>query len=193
MSLRLSTWTYMFMIFSVFNLASSSQVDLGGTSIDGPQDQDYYRICPLSKGGRCPSIEEIRAPGVKFALETSHGAAVVRLHNGTYQQTALIKGDTLHTTLLRRLATSPKKRTPDDSDSKREMLQYVKARLQRHLNKLLGRSATPKTAILTSMVIVLYNDTQTWLGEEQPIAAAVLSSPDRIMLTKEEINDVLTI
>lgn len=86
--------------------------------------------------------------------------------------------------------TGPNDRTPDHFDSKWEELQYVKARAQRHLNKLLGRPATPETAILAAMVSTLYNETQTWLGEGQPIVAAVLSSPDRIRLTAEEINDV---
>ncbi|TVY50745.1 hypothetical protein LCER1_G008416 [Lachnellula cervina] len=139
---------------------------------------------------RCPSDEDIRAPGVGFALETSYGAAVVRLHDGTHQRIALIEGDASYTTLLRRLATGPKNRTPDHFDSNWKKWQYVKARAQRHLNKLLGRPATSETAILATMVSALYNETQTWLGRDQPIAAAVLSSPDRIQLTDEEIDDV---
>ncbi|KAF7875139.1 hypothetical protein EAF04_002311 [Stromatinia cepivora] len=115
MPLRLSTWTSMFMISGLFNQVSSSQADLDGASIDVPQD--YDRICPLPICERCPSNEDIRAPGVGFALESSHGAAVVRLHDGTYQRIALIEGDALYTALLRRLATGPKNRTPDHFDS----------------------------------------------------------------------------
>lgn len=65
----------MFMIFNLFNLVRSSQAVLGSASIDVPQDyiQDYVRICPLPRCKRCPSDEEIRAPGIGFALETSHG------------------------------------------------------------------------------------------------------------------------
>ena len=59
------------MIFGHFSLVSSSQAVLGGPSIDVPQE--YDRICPLPRCARCPSDEEIRAPGVGFALETSHG------------------------------------------------------------------------------------------------------------------------
>ncbi|TVY87168.1 hypothetical protein LAWI1_G007468, partial [Lachnellula willkommii] len=188
MPLRLSTWTSIFMIFGLFNLVSSSQAVLDSASINTPQT--YYRICPLPRCERCPSDEEIRAPGVGFALETSHGTAVVRLHDGAYQRIALIKGDASYTTLLRRLATGPENRTPDHFDSNWKKLKYVKARTQRHLNKLLGRPATSETAILATMVSALYNETQTWLGGDQPIAAAVLSSPDRIRLTNEEINDV---
>lgn len=72
----------MFMIFSLFHLVTSSQAVLGGASIDKPPPkdfynerprEDYYRICPLHNCERCPSEEEIQAPGVGFALETSHG------------------------------------------------------------------------------------------------------------------------
>lgn len=102
----------------------------------------------------------------------------------------MIEGDASYTALLHRLAIGPENRTPDHIDSNWRKLQYVKARAQRHLNKLLGRPATPETAALAVMVSALYNETQTWLGGEQPIVAAVLSSPDRIRLTYEEINDV---
>lgn len=102
----------------------------------------------------------------------------------------MIEGDASYTALLRRLATGPKNRTPDHFDSNWKKLQYVRARAQRYLNKLLGRPATPETAILAAIVSALYNETQTWLGGEQPIAAAVLSSPDRIRLTDEEIKDI---
>jgi hypothetical protein len=41
------------------------------------------------------------------------------------------------------------------------------------------------------MVLSLQKETQTWLGKDQPITAVVLSSPDRIKLTTEEVSDVL--
>jgi hypothetical protein len=65
----------MFMIFGLFNLVISDQANLGGGPIDRypSVQQDYYRVCPLPRCKRCPSKEEIRAPGVGFALETSHG------------------------------------------------------------------------------------------------------------------------
>jgi len=40
------------------------------------------------------------------------------------------------------------------------------------------------------MVSKLVNATQTWLGGEHAVIAAVLSSPDRIALTDEELGDV---
>jgi hypothetical protein len=73
----------------------------------------------------------------------------------------LIEGDASYTALLRRLATGQENRTPDHSDSNWKKLQYVKARSQRRLNKLLGRPATPETAILAAIVSALYNETQT--------------------------------
>lgn len=98
----------------------------------------------------------------------------------------MIADNALYTALLRRLATGPKNRTPDHFDSQ---LGEVAVRLRE------GACATPfkqsfsaalrlqkQPAILATMVSALYNKT--------PIAAAVLSSPDRIRLTDEEINDV---
>jgi hypothetical protein len=35
--------------------------------------QEPARICPLPKCEGCPSIEELKAPGIGFALETDHG------------------------------------------------------------------------------------------------------------------------
>ncbi|PQE10339.1 hypothetical protein CJF32_00000872 [Rutstroemia sp. NJR-2017a WRK4] len=195
MPLRLSTWTFMFMVFGLFNLVSSRQANSSCESIRTGDKyyKDYFRICPLPKCEGCPSKQEIRVPGIGFALETSHGAAVVRLHDGTYQQIALIEGDATYTDLLRSLATGPKDRRSDDINSIWELLQYMKTRTQRRLNKLVGRPATPETAILAAMVSALYKETQMWLamGSEQPIAAAVLSSPDLIKLTTEEVSDVL--
>lgn len=80
---------------------------------------------------------------------------------------------------------------PDNVESYWELFQYVKARTQRRLNKLIGRPATPGTAILAAMVSGLRKATQTWLGDDYPITGAALSSPDNILLTDEEINDVL--
>lgn len=63
-------------------------------------------------------------------------------------------------------------------------------RAQRRLNKSLGNPATPETAILAELISMLKTATESWLGGEN-VAAAVLSSPDRVRLTAEEITDVL--
>ena len=60
----------------------------------------------------------------------------------------------------------------------------------RRVNKLLGRPATPQTAILAAMVSDLVHATQSWLGDSHAVTAAVLSSPHRVRLTDEETNDV---
>ena len=57
--------------FGLFSLVTSSQAVLGDASIVVPQE--YNRICPLPRCKRCPSDKELRAPGVGFAIETSHG------------------------------------------------------------------------------------------------------------------------
>jgi len=70
------------------------------------------------------------------------------------------------------------------------LLQNLKSRAKRPENKLAGRPATPETTIPATIVSTLVNATQIWLGSEQAIVAAVLSSPDRIGLTDEEVRDI---
>lgn len=62
-------------------------------------------------------------------------------------------------------------------------------RAQRLLNKSLGRPATPETAILAGLISMLKTSTKSCLGGGN-FEAAVLSSPDRIRLTAEEVTDV---
>jgi hypothetical protein len=81
-------------------------------------------------------------------------------------------------------------RTPDHFNTINEELQYMKSRAARLANKLVGRPATPDTAIVASMVSKLLKATRSWLGEDRDVTKAVLSSPDRIRLTAEEIGDV---
>jgi hypothetical protein len=114
----------------------------------------------------------------------------VRLHDGTFHHIALVDGDISYTDLMRRMVTGPSVRTPDHFDTRWEMLQYLKSRMQRLANKLVGRPATPETAVLASMVSKLLEKTQAWLGDKETIVAAALSSPDRIRLTFEEIGDI---
>lgn len=66
----------------------------------------------------------------------------------------------------------------------------MKWRTQRVLNKSLGRPAGPETAVLADMMSKLKTETEAALGDGQKVTAAVLSSPDRIRLTNEEITDV---
>jgi hypothetical protein len=115
---------------------------------------------------------------------------VVRLQDGSLQQVVLIEGDASYTALFRRLANGPMFPDPYYFDCRRDVGEYLKRRAQRHLNKLIGRPANPETAILAAMISALYHKTQTWLGGEQPITAAVLSSPTGIRLKEEEINDI---
>lgn len=116
--------------------------------------------------------------------------AVVRLHDGSSHDIALIEGDASYTALMRRLATGPMDRTPDHFNSNLDKLHYLKSRATRLANKLAGRPATPETAILATMVSKLVDATQTWLGSGHAVGTAVLSSPDRIRLTDEEIGDI---
>jgi hypothetical protein len=81
-------------------------------------------------------------------------------------------------------------RTPDTFDSNWEKLLYVKSHARRLANKLVGRPATPETAILGTMISKLVSTTSTWLGNDEAVVAAVLSSPDHIRLTDEEVGDI---
>ncbi|KAL8746286.1 MAG: hypothetical protein Q9184_007769 [Pyrenodesmia sp. 2 TL-2023] len=58
------------------------------------------------------------------------------------------------------------------------------------LNKAAGRPATPETAILADVVAKLKAQVEDALGAGEKLTMAVLSSPDRIRLTEEEISDV---
>jgi hypothetical protein len=116
--------------------------------------------------------------------------AVVRLHDGSFDDIALIEGDPSYIALMRQLVTGPMDRTPDHYDSTWDKLQYLKSRASRLANKLAGRPATPETAILATIVSKLVNATQTWLGCEHVVVAVMLSSPDRIRLTDEEVGDI---
>lgn len=66
----------------------------------------------------------------------------------------------------------------------------MKSRAQRVLNKSLGRPAGPETTVLADMISTLKIETEAALGDGQKVTGAVLSSPDRIKLTSEEITDV---
>ncbi|MCJ1348856.1 hypothetical protein MMC31_007089, partial [Peltigera leucophlebia] len=118
-----------------------------------------------------------------------NSAVVIRLHNGTYRNITLIEGKPSYKSLLRSLATGPQNRIPDQTPSNWEKLQYLKKRAQRQLNKFLGRPAILNTGILAELISMLKTAAESWLGVEN-IAAAVLSSPDRIRLTAEEITGV---
>lgn len=91
---------------------------------------------------------------------------------------------------MRQLAAGPVNRTPDHFDFNWEKLQYLKLRASRLANKLAGQPATPKTAMLATMVSKLVNATQMWLGSEHNVVAAVLSSAGCIGLTDEELEDI---
>lgn len=172
-------------LFSLLSLLSGFE-----STPPEPPPPDTPRICPLPKCKTCLTVEQIQAPGVGFALEMGYGTVAIRLHNGSYQTTARIHGTPSYASLLRHLATGPRGRTPHDDLSTWETLRYLKMRAQRLLNKSLGRPANPETAILADLISRLKIETEAALGDRQKVTAAVLSSPNRIRLTAEEIGDV---
>ncbi|KAL8903304.1 MAG: hypothetical protein Q9207_004017 [Kuettlingeria erythrocarpa] len=124
-------------------------------------------------------------PDISFLFST----ASIRFHNDTFQATARVEDQTAFLALMQRLATGPRNRVPHDIPSYWDKLRYLKRRTQRLINKAAGRPATPETAILANLVAMLKTQVEKLLGER--VTAAVLSSPDRIRLTEEEVSDVL--
>lgn len=115
---------------------------------------------------------------------------MIKFHNGTFDRVAFIEGDESYKVLMRRLVTGPKKRTPDYMDSYWKKFFYSVARTQRLANKLVGRPATSETAIFASMVSKLVEATSIRLNGQYDVVAAVLSTPDRIHMTTEELGDI---
>ncbi|KAH0538820.1 hypothetical protein FGG08_004596 [Glutinoglossum americanum] len=184
-----------FLLIALFSLLSllmrvAPVLSSSGPIPPEPPPEDSPRICPLPKCKRCPTAEQILAPGVGFALEMGYGTAAIRLHDGKYQTITRIDGTPSYALLLRRLATGPQNRIPDHIPSTWGKLRYLQKRAQRVLNKSLGWPATPETAVLADLISMLKVETAAALGNGQQVTRAVLSSPDRIKLAGEEITDV---
>lgn len=169
--------------------------------------QPYHDI-PFPDCDTCPDDGTLRAPSIGFALETNHGygkmyrsyprteliqqysTAVIKFHNGTFDNVALIEGDESYKALMRQLVTGPMKRTPDSFDSNWVKFRHTVANALRLANKLVGRPATPETGILASMVSKLVEATSIRLGSQYTGITAVLSTPDRVHMTEKELGDI---
>ncbi|KAL8647793.1 MAG: hypothetical protein Q9226_006286 [Calogaya cf. arnoldii] len=104
---------------------------------------------------------------------------------------AHLEGQPAFIALMQRFAKGPQDHCPiDDAASYWDKLRYLKGRTQRRLNKAIGRPATPETAILADVVEKLQVQVEDTFTEGNKVPTAVLSSPDRIRLTEEEISDV---
>lgn len=73
----------------------------------------------------------------------------------------------------------------------RGKLLWAKERIQRLFRKGLGRPATSTTAVLTDMISELKSQVEAVLGGGRKVTATVLSSPDQVDLSAEEITDAL--
>ena len=180
-----------------------------------PLPEDTSRICPLPICERCPTARQIHGPGIGFALEMGYGyvlppyldisllpnsnvnislrhsTASIRSHDHSYQSTAHVEGQPAFLALMQRYATGPQNRVSiDDAASYWDKVRYLKGRTQRILNKAIGRPATVETAILADVVAKPKVQIEDTLTEGNKVTTAVLSSPDRIRLTEEEISDV---
>ena len=120
-----------------------------------------------------------------------YGAASIRHLSGTYQDLAYIAGDSQYLSLLQCLASeSPRSPAPDLSTYRGKLL-WATERIHRLLSKNLGRPATPTIAVLADMLSELKIQVESALKEGREVTAAVLSSPDLVSLSGEEITDAL--
>lgn len=102
----------------------------------------------------------------------------------------MIEGDAAYTALMRRLPERTTTCSPLTFNTYWEQLHRQTSHARRLLNKLLGRPATSEVAVLASMISKLLEATQAWLGHEQAITAAVVSSPVDIGLEPWELHDL---
>jgi hypothetical protein len=93
---------------------------------------------------------------------------------------------------MRKLAYStPETRFPHDIPTTDGRNQYVLGRLERVINKLLGRPANVPTSILASVLNDLKVAVENVLPPGQLVTHALVTSPDSMRLTAEEVGDVL--
>lgn len=95
---------------------------------------------------------------------------------------------------MRRLSyTTLNTRFPDEIPTMAGKMEYVRRRLARTVNKLLGRPANQQTAIFAEMLAQLQTSVAKALpsGTRGSVMHAVVTSPDAIRLTAEEIGDIL--
>jgi hypothetical protein len=89
------------------------------------------------------------------------------------------------------LHTTPETRYPDDIPTPYGKIQYIVCRLQRAINKVLGRPSNQQTAILAEMLARLKTAVKELLPLGTYTTHAVVTTPDSIRLTAEEVGDVL--
>lgn len=159
--------------------------------IPEPLPEVTVRVCPLPFCKGCPTAEQIQAPGIRFALEMGYGAASIRHHNGTYQNLAYIAGESNYISLLQHLESGSPRSPAHDLATYRGKVLWATERIQRLLSKNLGRPATPTIAVLADMLSKLKKQVQSVLKDGRKVTAAVLSSPDLVSLSGEEITDAL--
>ena len=139
----------------------------------------------------CPTVEQIQAPGIGFVLEMGYGAASIRHLRGTCQDLAYIAGDSQYLSLLQCLASESPRSPASDLSTYRGKLLWATERIHRLLSKNLGRPATPTIAVLADMLSELKIQVESALKDGRKVTAAVLSSPDLVSLSGEEITDAL--
>ncbi|PVI01827.1 hypothetical protein DM02DRAFT_670962 [Periconia macrospinosa] len=173
-------------------LATTAQ---GTTVLETHNTNRYRPICTLPICKSCPTTQQLTQPGIGFALGMEYGTAAIRYHNKTIQSIIQVQGSPAYLSLMLDLShTTPQTRFPDEIPTRRGKLEYVRTRLQRLANKALGRPANAQTAVLAEMITQLKTSVEDTLSagtSRASITHAVISSPDSIRLTSEELGDVL--
>ncbi|KAE8454631.1 hypothetical protein EG329_000254 [Mollisiaceae sp. DMI_Dod_QoI] len=118
-----------------------------------------------------------------------YGTVAIRHNNGSYETVSKISGSEPYVSLMQELIqpanfTPDGKRIPDGMSWQ----DWILWRAKRRMNKTLGRPAAPQVAGLSIMVSQLLEAAQAKLGEK--VKAAVLSQPDALTLTDEEVDDI---
>ncbi|KAH7074165.1 hypothetical protein FB567DRAFT_191053 [Paraphoma chrysanthemicola] len=161
------------------------------TDISNTDRRGYFR-CPLPKCSTCPSHGQLTQSGVGFALEMGYGTVAIRWHNGTIQHVARVEGSQPYLDLMKDLSlTTPTTRFPDDIPATHDRVQYVMNALQRMVNKFVGFPANKQTRIIGEMLQKLKVLVEQASPSGQRVTHAVVTSPDSMRLTAEEISDVL--
>lgn len=73
MSAKMATRLLIASISFLLCFATRSAQTASLVAPEAVQSQEYYRPSPLPRCEECPNVDQLRAPGIGFALEVDHG------------------------------------------------------------------------------------------------------------------------
>ncbi|CAG7559029.1 unnamed protein product [Fusarium equiseti] len=149
---------------------------LFGLACGAEASSDYFEPFPTCADCLPTSIYE--APGIGFSLSLSTGTAAVHFYNNTVKNIASVPASSEYAALMKRLAVSP----PPPPLSRWE-------KLQRSLNKNIGRPATPDVGIIATMLVSLRDATS--IAVTSPLDRVAVSHPRIQGLAEADLWDAL--